>query len=72
MQERTAQKRSQSTTASAAEVCFFEEEREPIDSQEIFEHIRDINDPEHPYTLEQLNVVREEHISVDDAKGHVK
>lgn len=33
--------------------------------------MRDINDPEHPYTLEQLQVVREEHIQVDDASGHV-
>lgn len=33
--------------------------------------MRDISDPEHPYTLEQLQVVREEHIQVDDAAGHV-
>lgn len=31
---------------------------DPIDSGEIFDYIRDINDPEHPYTLEQLNVVQ--------------
>uniref|UniRef100_A0A183BQK4 Adenylate kinase isoenzyme 6 homolog n=1 Tax=Globodera pallida TaxID=36090 RepID=A0A183BQK4_GLOPA len=37
---------------------------EPIDAAEIFEHIRDINDPEHPYTLEQLNVVQEELVRV--------
>ncbi|KAK6043653.1 ribosomal RNA large subunit methyltransferase J, partial [Cooperia oncophora] len=36
---------------------------------EIFDLIRDINDPEHPYTLEQLNVVQEELIRVQkDAK----
>lgn len=46
--------------------------RELIDASEIFEHIRDITDPEHPYTLEQLNVVEEELISVDDKAGHVK
>lgn len=46
--------------------------REPIDAAEIFEHIRDITDPEHPYSLEQLNVVEEELISVDDSAGHVK
>ncbi|GLC37606.1 Protein ae7 [Pleodorina starrii] len=45
--------------------------REPIDALEIFDHIRDINDPEHPYTLEQLNVVSEEMIDVDDARGRV-
>jgi len=33
------------------------DEEEPIDADEIFEHIRTINDPEHPLTLEQLAVV---------------
>uniref|UniRef100_A0A1I7WGD5 FLYWCH-type domain-containing protein n=1 Tax=Heterorhabditis bacteriophora TaxID=37862 RepID=A0A1I7WGD5_HETBA len=37
---------------------------DPIDTWEIFDLIRDINDPEHPYTLEQLNVVQEELIKV--------
>lgn len=37
---------------------------DPIDAWEIFDLIRDINDPEHPYTLEQLNVVQEELIQV--------
>lgn len=37
---------------------------EPIDAEEVFEYIRDITDPEHPYTLEQLNVVQEDHIKV--------
>ncbi|KAL5104000.1 Cytosolic iron-sulfur assembly component 2B [Taenia crassiceps] len=41
--------------------------REPITAAEVFEHIRDIRDPEHPYTLEALGVVRREEISVDDA-----
>lgn len=36
------------------------------------QHIRDITDPEHPYTLEQLNVVTEEQVEVDDAAGTVK
>ncbi|PSC74131.1 ATP-NAD kinase [Micractinium conductrix] len=49
-----------------------EDEREPIDSLEVFEHIRDITDPEHPYTLEQLSVVSEEAIDVDDAGGTVR
>jgi metal-sulfur cluster biosynthetic enzyme len=30
---------------------------------EIYDHIRTINDPEHPLTLEQLNVVNPHHIS---------
>lgn len=46
--------------------------REPIDALEIFEHIRDITDPEHPYTLEQLNVVAEDHIAVCDRGGTVR
>ncbi|PAV80327.1 hypothetical protein WR25_08369 [Diploscapter pachys] len=37
---------------------------DPIDAWEIFDLIRDINDPEHPYSLEQLNVVQEELIQV--------
>lgn len=39
-----------------------------IDNWEIFDHIRDISDPEHPYTLEQLNVVQPELIKVDYEK----
>lgn len=46
--------------------------REPIDGIEIYEHIRDIKDPEHPYSLEQLNVVSEDAIEADDAAGYVK
>lgn len=58
----------QAAPATAADV----DGRELIDAAEIFEHIRDITDPEHPYSLEQLNVVEEELISVDDRAGHVK
>ena len=29
-------------------------------------------DPEHPYTLEQLNVVTENHIAVSDAESYVR
>jgi metal-sulfur cluster biosynthetic enzyme len=36
------------------------------------QHIRDIRDPEHPYTLEQLNVVTDDCISVDDDSGRVR
>jgi len=42
-----------------------------VDAREIFDLIRDINDPEHPLTLEQLNVVQEELINVDDARNMV-
>ena len=37
-----------------------------IDSFEVFELLKNINDPEHPVTLEQLNVVRPEHIYIND------
>jgi metal-sulfur cluster biosynthetic enzyme len=40
-------------------------EGEPLDGGDVFEFIRDIQDPEHPYSLEQLNVVKEELISLD-------
>lgn len=49
-----------------------EDGREQIDPLEVFEHIRDINDPEHPYTLEQLNVITEDQIQVDDERGRVR
>uniref|UniRef100_A0A0N5A8F9 rRNA methyltransferase 2, mitochondrial n=1 Tax=Syphacia muris TaxID=451379 RepID=A0A0N5A8F9_9BILA len=42
-----------------------------IDSREIFDLLRDINDPEHPLTLEQLNVVQEDLISVKNDDGEV-
>uniref|UniRef100_A0A7E4ZXD2 FeS_assembly_P domain-containing protein n=1 Tax=Panagrellus redivivus TaxID=6233 RepID=A0A7E4ZXD2_PANRE len=48
----------------AREVNFDENDVDPIDAREVFDYIRDINDPEHPYTLEQLNVVQEELITV--------
>ena len=44
---------------------------DPVDVREIFDLIRDINDPEHPLTLEQLNVVTEEQITVDDKKNDI-
>ena len=47
------------------------EERERIDTLEIFEHIRDIKDPEHPYSLEQLSVVGEEKIFLDEAASRI-
>jgi metal-sulfur cluster biosynthetic enzyme len=38
----------------------------------VAELIRHINDPEHPLTLEQLNVAQEACIAVDDAGGAVR
>ena len=44
-----------------------ENQRDPFDDGEIFDMIRTINDPEHPLSLEQLNVVNLEDIKVFDA-----
>lgn len=38
---------------------------DPIDAREIFDLIKNIKDPEHPLSLEELNVVREDQISLD-------
>jgi len=43
-----------------------------IDAREIFDMIRDINDPEHPLTLEELNVVEEDKIFVDQEEETVR
>uniref|UniRef100_A0A915I170 MIP18 family-like domain-containing protein n=1 Tax=Romanomermis culicivorax TaxID=13658 RepID=A0A915I170_ROMCU len=40
-----------------------------IDGREIFDLIRDINDPEHPLTLEELNVIEEDKCQVNN-KGN--
>ncbi|XP_029677225.1 MIP18 family protein galla-2 [Formica exsecta] len=42
-----------------------------FDAREIFDIIRNINDPEHPLTLEELNVVEQDLIEVDDKKNRV-
>ena len=47
------------------------DQRDQVDSLEIFDLIRDIKDPEHPNTLEQLNVAQRRLITVDDARGRV-
>uniref|UniRef100_H2ZIR7 Cytosolic iron-sulfur assembly component 2B n=1 Tax=Ciona savignyi TaxID=51511 RepID=H2ZIR7_CIOSA len=46
--------------------------RDPFDRREIFDLIRDINDPEHPLTLEDLRVVNENDIDVDDDQNLIK
>ncbi|XP_049933991.1 protein AE7-like isoform X2 [Nymphaea colorata] len=45
---------------------------ERIDPLEVFDHIRDIKDPEYPYTLEQLNVVSEEAVEVSEERRLVR
>ncbi|XP_014359812.2 MIP18 family protein galla-2 [Papilio machaon] len=48
-----------------------EEITDEFDEREIFDLIRNINDPEHPLTLEELRVVEEKNISVDNKKNEV-
>jgi metal-sulfur cluster biosynthetic enzyme len=43
-----------------------------FDAQEVFVHIKDINDPEHPYSLEQLDVVSCKNVEVRDSDDRVK
>ena len=38
----------------------------------MMQHVRDVTDPEHPYTLEQLKVVSEDAITVKDNEGIVR
>ncbi|XP_076243837.1 MIP18 family protein galla-2 isoform X2 [Calliopsis andreniformis] len=42
-----------------------------FDAREIFDLIRNINDPEHPLTLEELNVVEQSLIEIDDKANKV-
>lgn len=44
---------------------------DPVDALEVYNLVRDIRDPEHPNSLEQLRVVRAEHIAVDEAARRV-
>ena len=48
-----------------------EERTEFIDKNEIFTLIKGINDPEHPLTLEELNVVQLDLIFIDLVNGNV-
>ncbi|KAI3418544.1 FeS_assembly_P domain-containing protein [Psidium guajava] len=52
--------------------CADEYAAEPIDQLEIFDHLRDIKDPEHPYSLEELKVITEDAIEVDDSNSYVR
>ena len=45
---------------------------EDLNPEEVFEIIRNIQDPEHPLTLEQLGVVSREQIVLDEHSGHRK
>ncbi|GKT15572.1 MIP18 family like protein [Aduncisulcus paluster] len=45
--------------------------REPITTEEIYDIVRYIKDPEHPMTLEELNVVIPSYITIDEVHNHV-
>jgi metal-sulfur cluster biosynthetic enzyme len=51
---------------------YCEEVRDEIDCREIFDLIRDIKDPEHPLTLEELNVVSEDNVTVSGNSAVIK
>ncbi|XP_047094693.1 protein AE7-like [Lolium rigidum] len=61
--ERHTRQAPESTDETAVEL---------IDQLEIFEHIRDIKDPEHPYSLEELNVVTEDSVEISNELSHVR
>ncbi|XP_058638050.1 cytosolic iron-sulfur assembly component 2B [Onychostoma macrolepis] len=48
-----------------------EDVADPIDDREIFDLIRSINDPEHPLSLEELNVVEQMRVNVNDEESAV-
>ncbi|XP_046976103.1 MIP18 family protein galla-2 [Vanessa cardui] len=43
-----------------------------IDEREIFDLIRNINDPEHPLTLEELRVVEQQNVFIDNKQNLVR
>ncbi|KAL3858739.1 hypothetical protein ACJMK2_008994 [Sinanodonta woodiana] len=43
-----------------------------VDSREVFDLIRCINDPEHPLTLEELNVVENDRVHVNNEENRVQ
>ncbi|XP_069699970.1 MIP18 family protein galla-2 [Periplaneta americana] len=45
---------------------------DPFDSREVYDIIRNIYDPEHPLTLEELNVVEQSLIEVDNAHNVIR
>jgi len=49
-----------------------EDAREPFDAEEVYELIKDIQDPEHPLTLQQLNVIERHNIHLNNGTSRVK
>lgn len=53
------------TTIEKQEFNFDDSETEDLTPSEIFQLIRNINDPEHPLSLEQLNVIQSSLIDIN-------
>nr|XP_043607632.1 protein AE7-like [Erigeron canadensis] len=66
------QKKERPARTKPGDSGFDEYAAELIDQLEIFDHIRDIKDPEHPYSLEELKVITEDAIEVDDKRNYVR
>ncbi|XP_026483142.1 MIP18 family protein galla-2 [Vanessa tameamea] len=49
-----------------------EDVSDDIDEREIFDLIRNINDPEHPLTLEELRVVEQQNVFIDNKQNLVR
>ncbi|XP_057448687.1 protein AE7 [Lotus japonicus] len=62
------QRRARTAPSACDDDCALES----IDELEVFDHIRDIKDPEHPYSLEELKVITEEAIELDDQRSYVR
>ncbi len=62
-------KKAKTSAAFDASKVYDENECDLLDRNEIFDLIRGINDPEHPLTLEELNVVQEDLISIDHSSS---
>ena len=54
------------TLKEQVEIDWDDDHQELLSKDEIFQLIRHINDPEHPLTLEQLNVAQKDLISIKD------
>ncbi|GAB5032471.1 mitotic spindle-associated mmxd complex subunit mip18 [Nannochloropsis oceanica] len=67
-----ASKRREAPSAAEAEGDWDEMARDVFTSEEVFELVRNLNDPEHPLTLEQLKVATLENVRVDDAHSTVR
>lgn len=61
-----------STFSDAANFEHLDIPRDAFDSDEIFDLIRNLTDPEHPLTLEQLSVVSPTLIHVDNDKNSIR